>query len=230
MPFVRSFAGPLVCLALVVPTVQADEQETLFNRVHLDAQAEREVVNDEVVIVFVARHQGKSPQDLAGRVNADMEWALKEAKRFGDVMASTESYTTNPIYGEGIIQSWEVQQQLRLRSSAMAQATELAGELQQRLQLVGMQFQPTRDLRERTADELIEEALAAFRHRAGLVARQMDGKEYRIVDLQVSTQGHGGPIPYAERGMMMAKGAAAPAVEAGTSKVQVTVSGSVQYY
>lgn len=33
----------------------------------------------------------------------------------------------------------------------------------------------------------------------------------------------------AKRAMMMAKDAA-PAVEAGTSKVQVTVSGNVQYY
>ncbi len=226
----RQFVLSLLLPVLCAPAVRAHEEETLFNRVHLEAQAEREVTNDEIVIRFVTRHQGKAPRDIAGRVNADMEWALKEAKRFPAVTASTETYSTTPVYEKGVIQSWEARQEVQLRSSDVAGATELAGVLQARLQLAGMQFRPTRALRERTADELVEEALKAFRQRAALVGRQMDGREYRIVDLHVSTQGGSGPVPYAERGMMMARDAAAPAVEAGTSVIQVVVSGSVQFY
>lgn len=212
------------------PAAWAHDEETLFNRVHLEAQAEREVANDEIVIRFEARQQGKVPREIAARVNADMEWALKEAKRFPAVTASTESYSTTPVYEKGLVQSWQARQELRLRAGDIAAATELAGVLQERLQLSGMQFQPTRMLRERTADELVEEAVKAFHHRAGIVGKQMDGREYRIVDLHVSTQAGGGPMPYAERAMMMAKDAGAPAVEAGTSVIQVTVSGSVQFY
>lgn len=223
---VLSLLIPVLCS----PAARAHDEETLFNRIHLDAQAEREVTNDEIVIRFEARHQGKAPREIAGRVNADMEWALKEAKRFPAVIASTESYSTTPVYDKGVVQAWEARQELRLRAEDIAAATELAGVLQERLQLSGMQFQPTRTLRERTADELIEEALKAFHHRAGIVGKTMEGREYRIVDLHVSTQGGAGPMSYAERGMMMAKDAGAPAVEAGTSVIQVTVSGSVQFY
>ena len=208
---------------------KADEAETLFNRVFLETQAEREVQNDEIEVMLASRQQGNSPQEIANRVNADMEWALKEAKRFPDVQVATQGYATSPRYEKGVIQGWEAHQELRLRSTAVARATELVGILQSRLQVASMRFQPTAALRDSVADGLVEEALTAFRHRAELVGKHMDGKNYRIVELHVSTQGSGGPIMYAERAMTMARDAG-PAVEAGTSKVQVTVSGSVQYY
>jgi len=209
--------------------VIAHENETMLNRVFLDAQAEREVANDQVEVLLVSRQQGNSPQEIANRVNADMEWALKEAKRFPDVQTATMGYATSPRYEKGVIQGWEAHQELRLRSTAAAKATELVGVLQSRLQVASMQFQPTDAVRDRVAGELVEEALIAFRQRAEIVGKHMDGKNYRIVELHVSTQGSGGPIMYAERAMTMAKDAG-PAVEAGTSKVQVTVSGSVQFY
>jgi predicted secreted protein len=228
--FRKCLAFLATCPLLFLPlTARADEGETLFNRVFLEAQAEREVQNDEIVTLLVSRQQGNSPQEIANRVNADMEWALKEAKRFPEVQVATQGYATSPRYEKGIIQGWEAQQELRLRSTAVARATELVGVLQSRLQVASMQFQPTDTLRDRVADELVEEALMAFRHRAELVGKHMDGKNYRIVELHVSTQGSGGPVRYAERAVMMAKDAG-PAVEAGASKVQVTVSGSVQYY
>ncbi len=219
-------AAQLLLLPLIV---RADEGETLFNRVFLEGQAEREVQNDEIEVMLVSRQQGNSPQEIASRVNADMEWALKEAKRFPDVQVATQGYATSPRYEKGLIQGWEAHQELRLRSTAAAKATELVGILQSRLQVASMGFQPTNALRDAVADELVEEALVAFRHRAELVGKHMDGKSYRFVEVHVSTQGSGGPIMFAERAMTMAKDAG-PTVEAGTSKVRVTVSGSVQYY
>lgn len=224
----------LACLtALIVIaaalSAQAHEGETLFNRVYLEAQAEREVKNDEIVVLLVSRHQGKSPQEIAGRVNADMDWAIKQAKAYPEIRTATESYTTSPLYDKGVIQGWEARQELRLTGTAIARVTELTGALQERLQVSAMEFQPTRALREATTDELVEEALQSFRRRAELVGRHMDGKEYRIVELHVSTQGPVGPVIRSGRAMMM-KAETAPAVEAGTSTVQVTVSGNVQFY
>lgn len=223
-PVFRIFALWFLSLNVI-----AHEEEPLFNRVFLEVQAEREVENDQIEVLLVSRQQGNSPQEIAHRVNADMEWALMEAKRFPDVQVATKGYATSPRYEKGVIQGWEAHQELRLRSTAAVKATELVGVLQSRLQVAAMQFQPTDALRDRVADELVEEALIAFRRRAETVGKHMDGKSYRIVELHVSTQGSGGPIMYAERTMMVARDAG-PAVEAGTSKVQVTVSGSVQYY
>jgi predicted secreted protein len=231
MPGTRSVLPLLIAFASVVGPARAEDDGTLFNRVYLEARAEREVANDEIIVVLVTRHQGKSPREIASRVNDDMAWALKWAQGAAGVRATTGAYTTTPVYEKGVIQAWEARQELQLRGTDIAAATALAGELQERLQIGAMQFQPTRALRERTVEELIDEALTAFRQRAGRIAAHMDGKEYRIVDLHVSTQDPGAPVVQMERAMkMMTTDAAPPAVEAGTSAVQVTVSGSVQYY
>jgi len=109
--------------------------------------------------------------------------------------------------------------------------TALVGELQARLQVRGMQFYPTRATRDGIVDELITEAMAAFKKRVRIVSAEMDEKNYRIVDLRVETGDGFTPYPVARasRAMEM-KMDASPAVEAGTSSVTVTVSGSVQFF
>ena len=89
-----------------------------------------------------------------------------------------------------------------------------------------MQFSPTRETRVKIENELISEAMDAFRQRAEIINQHMDEKNYRIINLHVNT-GNSGPVMYREA--MVSRAATmdmamemAPAVEAGTSKVVVT--------
>ena len=54
---------------------------------------------------------------------------------------------------------------------------------------------------------------------------------HRIINININTGGYHPPVPY-ERGVMMKtmEMNAAPAVEAGTSKITVTINGSVQFF
>ena len=107
--------------------------------------------------------------------------------------------------------------------------SELVGKLQSRLQVKNMNFSPTRGTQVQYENELIEEAMIAFKQRINIIKKHMDEKNVRIVNLHVNTGGgHSRPI-YAES-RMMAMDKSAPAVEAGTSKITVTVSGSVQFF
>lgn len=223
--------GFLMLLA-VVPAAGAEENDVLFNRVYLDATVERDVPNDEMIVILRAEHQGREPAAVAERVNQDMAWALETAKREKAVKTETGSYTTHPIYDKQVITGWRSSQELQLTSTDIKTLTALVGRLQERLQVGNMEFRPTRETRERVREELIDEALAAFKHRAEAVGRHMTGREYRVVELHVNS-GEQGPRPvfFADRAMMkMEANMAAPAVEAGTSVLQVTVSGNVQYY
>jgi predicted secreted protein len=76
-------------------------------------------------------------------------------------------------------------------------------------------------------DELITQALDAFKQRAELVRKQLSAKSYRIVDIAING---GGPQPMPQmRGYSMAKAdIAAPALEAGSSSVSVNVSGVIE--
>lgn len=225
-----------VVLLLLTPLLHAHDNETLFNKVTLQAEARREVPNDEMTVLLTAEHQGSDPSELAERVNQDMAWALDLAKKESAVDAETRGYTTSPIYGKAtgsnsrIISGWRVSQQLQLKTLEFPVLTELLGTLQQRLQIAQMGFSPTSDTRKKHQNELISEAMEAFKERVAIVQKGMDGRDYRIVELNVNTSGFGyRPMAMADMAVSRME-SAAPAVEGGTTEVTVTVSGSVQFY
>ena len=221
----------VISLFLVV-NAYAHDDEVLFNRVNIQAQAEREVPNDEMQVLLVTEHQGKQPAAIADQVNADMDWALKRSKQVKGVEVSTASYQTYPIYKDRDVVGWRVSQELQLKSSDTTKLSELVGALQERLQVRRMQFNTTKATRDHYENELIDEALEAFKRRVEIVQKHMDGKDYRIIELHVNTGGYSGPVLYQERAAKFSTMAmdAAPSVEAGTSKLTVTVSGSVQFF
>ncbi len=217
---------------LIFPLVVLAQETPLFNQVHLDAQAEREVENDQLEVVLMVQEEGVKPDEIATRVNETMQWALQVAGADEDIEVSTRSYQTYPVYNDRFIVGWRASQELYLRSEKISDLTELVGQLQQKLQVNQMNFSPTKATRTRIENELISEAMLAFRQRADVIKGHMDNMDYRIVNIQVSA-GQAGPVMYRESVMAMAKmadAAMAPAVEAGTSKVIVTVSGSIQFF
>jgi len=227
----------LLCIAILifmpVRTILA-EDETLFNQIHINAQVERNVENDQLEVTMLVEKQGSKPEEIATQVNETMQWALELANDKSEIEVSTRSYQTYPIYKNRLIVGWRATQELYLKSVAITDLTELVGKLQERLQVNHMQFSPTRETRVKIENELISEAMDAFRQRAEIINQHMDEKNYRIINLHVNT-GNSGPVMYREA--MVSRAATmdmamemAPAVEAGTSKVVVTVSGSIQYF
>ena len=226
----------LAVLLLLMPFAQAHDAETLFNKVSLQAEAQREVPNDEMTVMMAAEVQGSNPSELAERVNKDMAWALDLAKKQPAINAETHNYSTSPIYGKAsgsggrVITGWRVRQELQLKTTEFQKLTELLGTLQERLQLTQMGFSPTPETRQKHQNELISEAMQAFKERVAIIQQNMDGRDYRIVELNVNTSGFGyRPMAMADMAMSTME-RAAPAVEGGTSEVTVTVSGSVQFY
>lgn len=211
--------------------LMADGHETLFNKINLQAEVEREVPNDEMTVILAVEHQGAAPSDLADRVNRDMAWALEQAKAAEPITAMTRAYTTNPIYRDRVITGWRVRQELELKSQDFPALTQVVGKLQERLQVAQMGFSPTPGTRRQQQNELISEAMEQFKERVAIVQQHMDGRDYRIVELHINTSGHGiRPMMMADYARTAAPEMAAPAVEAGTSRVQVTITGSVQFY
>lgn len=213
-----------------MPSVLADEG-VIYNKVSLQTQAERDVPNDLMTVVLAVEHQGKQPSALAEKVNRNIQWAIERTKKHPYIESSTQAYYTYPIYKDGLVVGWRAIQQLELRSEEIAGLTDLVGVLQEKLQVKQINFSPTRATRLQIENELIEEALASYKRRVGIVQKHMDNMDYRIIELHVNTGGQRPPVMYAERAMVQAMDARkAPAVEAGTSKISVTVSGSVQFF
>ena len=211
--------------------VIAHDNEPLFNQVNLQAQADREVPNDQLTVLLSAEEEGKGAAKIADKINKDMDWALNKSKTHKDIETRTLSYNTYPVYDKRTVVAWRATQQLELKSTNITELSELVGDLQERLQVKNMSFSPTKETRKRYEDELIEEAMIAFKQRVELVKKHMDSKNVRIVNIHVNTGGGYSRPVYAENRMLsMSSSKSAPAVEAGTSNITVTVSGSVQFF
>jgi predicted secreted protein len=169
------------------------------------------------------------PAALADRINRDMAWALEQARVEPRVKAKSGGYSTLPIHDDGRLRRWRASQQLVLEGSDSASMTRLIGALQARLQLVSFQFSVSDERRRKVQEELVSEALAAFGARAALVAKGLGASSYALDDVSIETGSPGYPMPMMRAQMEMAKAAdiAPPAVEAGTSRIAVTVQGSI---
>jgi predicted secreted protein len=228
----RAWLGAMLAVITLtgLPARAEDERGLDYNLVRLEADAASEVPNDLMRVRLAVEHEAREAAALPALVNGDMRWALDLAKKRPKVKAQSGEYSTQPEYSSSRIVGWRAVQVLELESEDFAEVTALVTELQQKLQVRGMEFAPTRTTRTRVENELTTAALQAFAARATLIAKAMGSARYEIVELEVG----GTPQIYrAQRGVemmaMQADAAPAPiAVEGGTATLKVTVRGRIQ--
>jgi predicted secreted protein len=202
-----------------------------MRRVEFSVQTSREVANDWVRAVVGASDEDEDSAKLADRVNQAIAWALARARAKPGVTAKSGGYATVPVHDprKGERRHWRASQDLLLESSDTRAMSELLGELQGRVQLRSIDFIVSPAQRRKVEDELIDEALAAFLARAERVRGRLGARSYEIV--QISIGGSGGPPPgplLRTLGAMESASVTPPALEAGTSELVVTLSGSIE--
>jgi len=215
----------MATLLALAGCTHAQEREAQLDVVSFEAQASREVANDQLVAVLAVELHGPDPAALAQTANRRMAEALKVAAAVPAVRARSGNYQTFPRYDRNQrIESWQVSQELRLESADFAAATRLIGKLQETLVVRSMAVQLSTAARRAAEDALIREAIAAFHARAELVRSAMKASGYRVRTLNIGTSG-GPPPPRAFEARALAQQAA---VEPGESQVTVTATGSIQ--
>ena len=215
-------------LFLFFGVARADEPQKDYDVVSLQAEASREVDNDQALAVLSAEARGDNPAALAEQVNRKMTAALKLVKAVPALRARSGSYRTNPTYKNGRVEGWLVSQELRIESNDLPALAKAVGELQETLLVQGMQLRLSPALRRATEEALITEAIAAFQARAEIVRKAMKAAKYRLRDMNIGTSGGGIVVPFARADRAMSASAAPVALEGGASTVQVTVSGAIQ--
>jgi predicted secreted protein len=224
-------AGALTLgIALVWPLgVRAQEPDSM-RRIDFSVSRDREVANDLATATLAVTRDGADPAALANEVNHAMSDALERARDEPAVRARTTGYQTQPIYSKGEIRHWRASQQLALESRDFDALTELIGSLQSSLELTSIGFSVSPELRRSTQDDLIGEALAAYQARAESVRGALGARGHELVHLSIETPGDSGPWPpFARQVSSMASAEmAAPAVEAGTSRIQILVRATIE--
>jgi len=239
---IRHTYAKLVSIMLVgsfaIFTVQASAQtpitgEPQFDVFQLSADAQVEVDNDLMNVRLVAQATNANAAALANEINATMGWALLQLKPFTTIETQTLSYQTYPQYERGgaKIKGWVANQTLLLETDDFENAGKAIQILQEKLQVQSMQLTAKVETRKKAEEQLINEALNAFKRRAELVQTNMGAPGFRVMNLSINTQGSQQQF-HQERAMRASSAdmsvASAPAIEGGTSSVTVHVNGQIQ--
>ena len=125
---------------------------------------------------------------------------------------------------------WRGRSEIRLESRDFEAAARLIGRLQSSMQLLSVSFGVSRQYKVDTENEIIGEALQAFRARAEIVRRALGGQGYVLQRMQIATGGSGPPPRPLARAMAtgVAAEAAPPQFEGGMSTITVNVNGTIR--
>lgn len=223
--------APLVFFALTLfpaAAIAADEAPR-YNRIHFQVERSRPVDNDRMHAVLSLTAEDDNAARLADHINRNMDWAIKTARAKPGIEVRSGGYRTHPVYDKNKIRRWRATQELMLEGADFAGLGGLIGQLQERLQVNAINFSVSPARRAAVEDELIAQALTAFKQRAELVRKQFATKGWRLVNLSINAGG-GQPVPMM-RGLAMeamASSVAPPAVEAGTSILSLSVDGAIE--
>jgi predicted secreted protein len=231
MYVLRSLFLCLYSASIVFSATASAETAVAEDQVSFQVEVGRDVGNDRMLATLNATAEEKKPADLADRINSTMAWALDQARANKQVTLRSGSYQTYPVYGENRkIVRWRGRQELQLESQDVDQLSQLVGTLQSQLQMQSLQFSVSHNRRQQVENELIEQALEAYQARAEIVRKSLGAKTYRLMDINIHSAGRSPIIPMrAEAVSTMSRSSVSkPALEQGTSRVDVQVSGKIR--
>lgn len=202
-----------------------------LNTVELQADVQREVGNDTLSANLYIELNDANPAQLANALNRATNDALKIAADFKTVRARSGGNQTYPVYERNQrLTGWRGRAEIRLESRDFASSASLIGKLQSGMQLAGISFSVSPEARKAVENELIAEAVAAFRARADIVRLALAGKSYKLRRMAINTGGMAPPRPLLmQRAAAMASAeVATPQFESGVSVVSVNVAGAIE--
>ena len=219
-----------ILLSLAGTALAAEPAQPRYNTVELQAEAQREVQNDLLNGALYVELNDASPAVLANTINQSVNNAQRIAKEYGSVRVRSGNSQTFPVYAKGnVLQGWRGRAEIRIESKDFEAASSLIGKLQGSMQLAGMNFVVSPEARHLAENELIAEAIKAFKARAEIVKAALAGRDYKLQRLAVTT-GYNAPTPRFERALSAAapQAVAAPNLEAGVSIVTVAAHGAIE--
>ena len=208
----------------------AHDNDNQYNRVSFSVNTEAEITNDRLIITMSAHAQGDDLDDLADDVNKSMSWALKESNKIKHIKAQTLNYQTQQTYAKGKPKGWRVTQSLSLSGSNIKALSSLMGKLQSKLKTQSVTYQTSPQRKKELEDKLTTEALKLFSLKAQKITEALQKEAFTIVQINITANNNHQPRPMMamSRGLMEANTVSKPTFQAGTQKVMVTASGSIQ--
>lgn len=211
----------------VFSNVYAENDRRIIN---LQAEAVREVKNDQMQAVLYTELNEKDAATLANKINSVINQSINTAKPYSQVQIKTGNQNTYPVYNDKRqLIHWRGRAEVVLNSQDFKQTSELIAKLQNNLQLQDINFNVSDTQRQQVENQLYVEASQAFQQRAKLLLAPWNAKNYELVNLQLSTSGSYRPMPMVmTMASMKSDRIESQQIEAGNSEIRVIANGSIQ--
>lgn len=225
---------PLVLAAALLTASslsQAQTADTPRNRVDFQSEVSQVMPNDLMRATLSIELSDRNPGQLARALTQAMNEGLAKGRGFSTVKLASGNQQSWPVYNDKQkLESWRGRAELTLESKDFKAAGELLSQLQDQLQLQGLNFVVSEETRLAAEKKLTTDAIAAFREKADAVRLAWGAKSYSLVQMNLGSSGGGGGYPRPPMAMMMKMADAAPGAEmaGGESRVSVNVSGSIE--
>ena len=209
----------------------ANDHNSPRNRIDFQTEVNQVLPNDLMRATLSIELSDKNPGQLARALTQAMNESLAKGRSFNTVKLASGNQQSWPIYNDKQrLESWRGRAELTLESKDFKAAGELLSQLQDKLQLQGLNFVVSEESRLAAEKKLTTEAIAAFREKADTVRQAWGAKGYSLVQMNLGSSGGGGGYPRPPMVMMMRRADAAAAAEmaGGESRVSVSVSGSIE--
>lgn len=208
------------------------EQATVIS---LSAQAEANLANDEIAVEFRAEAKGSDTNKLRKQVDFISASISKRMKRERGTKIITTGRRLDPVWenrpgykrartGWHMIQSGRITSTRLNAVSAWLEDIEHLG-----AHLKGLHFRVSDKLLKATQERLRLEAIERFKAKASTIAKGLDATSFSIVRLHTDSHRPVNPMRR-DRAFAMAESVnvSSPALEAGESKVAVTIRGEIE--
>jgi len=225
----------LVFASLLSTAAFAQQAEPLnYNLVNVQAEATRQISNDEMHAVLYIERSKKQPAELSALITQLMNQAIAASKKYPQVKVETGTQSTYPVYDNDSqkLKEWRGRAEIRLESTDFKAVSQLISELQQNFQTQSIEFTVSDAKRKKVENELMVEASKNFQQRAQMLTSAWNKFSYNLVNLNLNTNNYY-PQPVMMRANMAkfagAEVADAQNVAAGESKITVNANGSIQF-
>ncbi|ELA08458.1 hypothetical protein MOMA_07851 [Moraxella macacae 0408225] len=202
------------------------------NLIGFSTNATQKVENDEVHATMSKSIWHKSSAEVAKRITETLNQAMMIAKKYPSVTVNTGSQSTYPEYDKNQkISGWTGRATLQLKSSDTVAVSQLIADLQNFMQLSGLDFSVSESKQKAITQTLMIDASKAFQQQAKNLLPVWNATDYQLVSLDFTQgSGHNYASYSKELAMPVATDVSIPTQNfaVGESTISVTANGVIQ--
>lgn len=220
----------LISMILFMSLAHAGDSQPEGTRISLSAELSEEVANDELAVYYRISERGSSGKRLQQKVDG-IAAAIEARLAAEKVKHKTTGRRLSPVSSDGVFttREWEMVQSGEIVTGDLDAVAGWLGDIEASgARLNHLQFRVSQAARKKVEERLRLEAIADFRAKAATVAKGLTGKSFKII--QLNTSGSAPVVGYARQESYSLKSVAssAPQLTAGESRIQVSVSGTIE--